>query len=139
MFAIPTGIFGAGFEDMIRLRKQKALEDSEAAGMEDVFEDEGKVAWGDDTPESATSRPNATTGEDDDQPLYSFLDTRTMTGRVYSRVLVAVVMLDVVAFFLSTLDYLEVWYNISSNLVLKFDTSTVYLNSVQVISLRDNL
>ncbi|CAM9142714.1 unnamed protein product [Ascophyllum nodosum] len=107
VFAIPTGIFGAGFEDMIRLRKQKALEDSEAAGMEDVFEDEGKVAWGDDTPESATSRPNATTGEDDDQPLYSFLDTRTMTGRVYSRVLVAVVMLDVVAFFLSTLDYLE--------------------------------
>lgn len=98
MFAIPTGIFGSGFEDMIRQRKERKQAEQEAAAaisgveQEDFYEAEARRVFSGDHQNAA----------------FSFLDGRTGHGKVYSGVLAFLVILDVVAFFLSTLDYLQV-------------------------------
>lgn len=102
MFAIPTGIFGAGFEDMIQHRKKK--EGQTASDQGDSDDDDGAMGY---LP-SALSAAFGGRGGGDDEPWFSFLDTRTTRGRAYRSLLLAVVVVDVLAFFASTLDSLQV-------------------------------
>lgn len=95
MFAIPTGIFGSGFEDMIKQRKERKQAEQEAiAGteQEDFYETEARRVFSGDHQHAA----------------FSFLDGRTVHGKMYSGLLAVLVTLDVIAFFLSTLAYLQV-------------------------------
>lgn len=119
MFAIPTGIFGAGFEDMIQHRK-KGKEAQAASDQADSDDDNGAMGY---LP-SALSGAFGGGGGRDDEPWFSFLDLRTKRGIAYRSLLLAVVVVDVLAFFASTLDSLQVrWYRRSDGC---FRTSQQY-------------
>lgn len=99
VFAIPTGIFGNGFEEMIMHRKQQ----KEQQLLEDIIvQESGDVATAD---ESGAG--------------FAFLDTNRSAGKVYSTLLVVVVLVDMMAFFTSTLNYLQVRYNRCTRLACK--------------------
>lgn len=103
VFAIPTGIFGAGFEAMIEHRKQHDKEE-QASLQEDAAVAEGESsAWG--TADASTELIGAGGGQ---RPSFSFLDTGTNGGRRYRNVLLTVVVLNIIALFSSTLDYFQV-------------------------------
>lgn len=104
VFAIPTGILGSGFQDMIMRRKEAkrelAAQQSEGEdGLEEspAFLAEELAAW---------SSARSSTGSD--RPWFGFLDVTTEQGKVYRLVVVAVVVVDVCTFFTSTLSYLQV-------------------------------
>lgn len=106
VFAIPTGIFGAGFEDMIQHRKNKkeGQTDSDHAESDD---DDSAMGY---LPSSVASLAGfrGGGGGGDEGPWFSCLDTRTEKGRAYRSLLLVVVVVDVLAFFASTLDSLQV-------------------------------
>lgn len=125
VFAIPTGIFGAGFEDMIQHRKQgkQQQEDEQAA----AGDGSGSSAGGYFTlsPTTAPAGPDGGNSVDVSDHAYGgggpavgvdanqvdgfeFLDTRTRAGKRYRTFVLAVVVLDILAFFASTTFYLQV-------------------------------
>lgn len=80
---------------MIRQRKERKQAQQEAiAGseQEDFYEIEARRVFSGDHQHAA----------------FSFLDGRTIQGKMYSGLLALLVTLDVIAFALSTLDYLQV-------------------------------
>lgn len=91
VFAIPTGIFGNGFEEMIMHRKKQKEQLAELAEQQ-----EGGVQTGY-AVDSGSERPG-----------FAFLDTTCTTGKVYSGVLAVVILLNVATYFASTLSYLQV-------------------------------
>eukprot|EP00752_Nemacystus_decipiens_P005802 g5248.t1 len=169
VFAIPTGIFGAGFEDMIQHRKQGKQQEQqgqegrgqEAAGRPDSplyisSESNGSAAPASEVsaasgagagyftlappPGEHGGRKNSADisghaygdgggggrngvgggflaglgvgqgGQEDgadEGDGFSFLDTRTRVGKRYRTFLLAVVVLDILAFFASTTFYLQ--------------------------------
>lgn len=106
VFAIPTGIFGAGFEDMIQARKlgkeEQAALDGAADGSD--LSVPGPVWSGADASSSSSSED----GHDEEPPFFSFLDTACDTGTRYRSFILTIVVLDVLAFFSSTLGYMQV-------------------------------
>ncbi|CAM9338942.1 unnamed protein product [Ectocarpus sp. 6 AP-2014] len=133
VFAIPTGIFGAGFEDMIQHRKQgkQQQEDEQAAAYAGGAVND---AAGDGSGSSAggyfTLAPAAPAGPDGGNSVdvsdhaygggsavggdvsgggdgFEFLDTSTRAGKRYRTFVLAVVVLDILAFFASTTFYLQ--------------------------------
>lgn len=105
VFAIPTGIFGAGFEDMMQSRK--AEQEDEA---DDVPQDGGVITV---AGEQIVVAPSWTEGgeesaQKDKRPKFSFLDTSTPNGKLYRNFLLFVVITDVITFFSSTLPNLQV-------------------------------
>lgn len=116
MFAIPTGIFGAGFEAMIQSRKQGKVEQA-AQEEEDSPDAEAEdSAWGTSNTEELI---RAGGGQ---RPEFSFLDTTTARGKMYRNVLLAVVILNIAALFTSTLDYIQVSLCFRSVNVMKCHT-----------------
>ncbi|CAM9445641.1 unnamed protein product [Discosporangium mesarthrocarpum] len=123
VFAIPTGIFGAGFEEMIHLRKKAKLAEAaeaqalleasavgESAGGEGASGevDGGAAAGG----EASSFFQGGVTGEkfsmERDMSFrvgnhFMQLDPDTPAGKRYRMVIYAVIALDTLAFFVSTL------------------------------------
>lgn len=104
VFAIPTGIFGSGFEEMITARKQQKVE-QEQQQLELEQQQGGNVQ------QNGTSAGVSAAyggGSQAERPWFSFLDMQCAAGKVYRNVLVTVVVLDVCTFFATTLGYLQV-------------------------------
>ncbi|CAN0104922.1 unnamed protein product, partial [Ectocarpus sp. 12 AP-2014] len=134
VFAIPTGIFGAGFEDMIQHRKQgkQQQEDEQAAAyaagaVNDAAGDGSDLSAGGyfTLAPAAPAGPGGGNSVDvsdhayggDGQAVgsaasgggdgFEFLDTSTRAGKRYRTFVLAVVVLDILAFFASTTFYLQ--------------------------------
>lgn len=114
VFAIPTGIFGAGFENMIQARKRSKEEEASLA-LDGEDNGDGESLPLNDFRAAAENGSNSDimSGLDygrERPPGLSFLNTKTREGQVYRYFLLAVVVMDVMAFFASTLGYLQVMH-----------------------------
>lgn len=88
---------------MIQHRK-KGKEGQTASDQASSDDDDGAMGY---LPTSLTGACGGG-GGGDDEPWFSFLDSRTKGGGAYRSLLLAVVVVDVLAFFASTLDSLQV-------------------------------
>lgn len=89
VFAIPTGIIGNGFDNLLKERRKKASDAEEASNAEDI-------------PHEPKLQAEAEPADTMRGQLYDFLNGRTRGGKFFEMFIAAMIILSTLSFFVQT-------------------------------------